>query len=376
MKKSLLTVIMLLGMFFILHDSIIAQITIDNGKFAFQLNSYGRLRIYSPTYDTSDQNINDQIDRFSILVSGNKGEVFDYYNDLYLLTGPDSVVAPEKSDYEIAFTGDASYNTPPLPPNVGEDMNVYSWKNVKYLIVKVVIKNLEASALAAHIGAEIIPWNGYETDEYDNATGILWTNTASYPYIGFKDLTQTLESVKFIDYYKGYNSSDSTLYANFVTNSIQAAYTTDSANGTVLFYSGAVTNLEPQATKTIWTAIALGDTKDEMKTNMEAAVAKYNTTFTSVKPIEGIPMGFVLTQNYPNPFNPTTKINFSLIKNEFVNLSVYNVLGQKVAELINSDMNVGNYSVDFNAGKLASGVYIYRLATPTQSVTKKMSLLK
>jgi hypothetical protein len=377
MKKSLLIAILLMGTIFIIHDTIIAQVQVANGKIGIEVSALGRVRIYSPgVFDPSDATKNRQIDRFSILVSGSVGHVFDYYNDLLILTGPTLVTAPQKSDIEIDFTGDNTYNTPPLPPNVGEELKIYTWTNANYLLIKVTITNKETSVLAAHIGAEILPWNGNETNVYDNTTGIFSTNTATYPFIGFKELSQTVQSVKSIDWVSSYYNSDTDLYNWFLSGSIQSTYTTTSADGTVMFYSGPVVSLNPQATKVVWTAVSLGTTSADMKTNMDAAVVKYNTLFSSVKPIEGLPTGFALTQNYPNPFNPTTKINFSLINNEFVNLSVYDVLGQKVAELVNSNMNAGNYKVDFDASKLSTGVYIYRLTTPTQSISKKMSLLK
>jgi pectin methylesterase-like acyl-CoA thioesterase len=93
-------------------------------------------------------------------------------------------------------------------------------------------------------------------------------------------------------------------------------------------------------------------------------------------PIKAI-KSFNLDQNYPNPFNPSTKISFSLPETGIVNLNVYNVLGQKVASLINSEsMTVGNHSVSFNASNLSSGVYFYSLKAGNNVITKKMMLVK
>lgn len=85
---------------------------------------------------------------------------------------------------------------------------------------------------------------------------------------------------------------------------------------------------------------------------------------------------FNLEQNFPNPFNPTTTIRFTLSEKSLVNLSVYNILGQKVSELINSELISGQHSIMFNGNELASGVYFYRLQTGEFNVTKKMILLK
>ncbi len=74
-----------------------------------------------------------------------------------------------------------------------------------------------------------------------------------------------------------------------------------------------------------------------------------------------IPDVFALEQNYPNPFNPSTKINFSLAVDSKVNLKVFDVLGQEVATLINSDLVAGSHNVEFSAANINSGVYFYRI---------------
>jgi hypothetical protein len=89
-----------------------------------------------------------------------------------------------------------------------------------------------------------------------------------------------------------------------------------------------------------------------------------------------IPTEYKLSQNYPNPFNPSTMIEFSIVKPEFVSLKVYNILGQEVATLVNEVKNPGTYSVRFDASHLSSGVYIYRLQTESFTATKKMILQK
>lgn len=85
---------------------------------------------------------------------------------------------------------------------------------------------------------------------------------------------------------------------------------------------------------------------------------------------------YSLSQNYPNPFNPSTQITFTVSKQSQVSLRVFNVLGQEVASLVNGTMTAGNYTVTFNAGKLASGMYFYRLDAGNFSSVKKMMLLK
>lgn len=91
---------------------------------------------------------------------------------------------------------------------------------------------------------------------------------------------------------------------------------------------------------------------------------------------EVLPAKFALEQNYPNPFNPSTAIEFSLPKAGNVNLTVFNVLGQKVATLVNNQtMNSGRHSIQFDASQLASGNYIYRLQAGDDFVSTKMMVL-
>ncbi len=88
------------------------------------------------------------------------------------------------------------------------------------------------------------------------------------------------------------------------------------------------------------------------------------------------PSSYNLSQNYPNPFNPATKINFSIPKGELVTLKVYDVLGREVSTLVNKQMTAGTYSINFDASKLSSGVYFYRLDAGSFTQTKKMMIQK
>jgi Secretion system C-terminal sorting domain len=88
------------------------------------------------------------------------------------------------------------------------------------------------------------------------------------------------------------------------------------------------------------------------------------------------PSQYALSQNYPNPFNPSTKIDYSVPKNSFVTLKVYNVLGQEVATLFSGTQEAGNYASTFDASKFTSGLYFYRLEADGVSITKKMLLMK
>lgn len=85
---------------------------------------------------------------------------------------------------------------------------------------------------------------------------------------------------------------------------------------------------------------------------------------------------YKLSQNYPNPFNPSTTINYSLKENGFVTLKIYNILGQEMVTLVNKELNAGQHTVNFDASKLSSGVYIYQIQAGNFTSSKKMLLLK
>lgn len=101
-----------------------------------------------------------------------------------------------------------------------------------------------------------------------------------------------------------------------------------------------------------------------------------NVSVTGVKDNSNLVSSFKLAQNYPNPFNPSTTINYRIAVNSDVTLKVYDQLGKEVAALVNGYKPAGSYSVNFNASKLASGVYYYTLKTGSFVETKKLTLLK
>jgi len=102
----------------------------------------------------------------------------------------------------------------------------------------------------------------------------------------------------------------------------------------------------------------------------------YPEATTNVDNSKIVPTGFALEQNYPNPFNPTTAISYQLPAYSHVSLKVYDVLGKEVATLVNENKPAGNYKIEFNAGKLVSGIYFYTIQAGTFIQTKKLLLLK
>ncbi|PKL87064.1 MAG: hypothetical protein CVV23_17305 [Ignavibacteriae bacterium HGW-Ignavibacteriae-2] len=98
--------------------------------------------------------------------------------------------------------------------------------------------------------------------------------------------------------------------------------------------------------------------------------------FTDVNNELEVPAEFNLSQNYPNPFNPSTSIEFGIREAGQYSLLVYNIIGEQVAELVNGELNAGRHQVHFDANRLSSGIYIYKLVGNKVNITRKMILMK
>jgi len=104
-------------------------------------------------------------------------------------------------------------------------------------------------------------------------------------------------------------------------------------------------------------------------------ICDYEPTTIKDKPCV-ISLQFHIYQNYPNPFNPTTTITYALPQDGLTILKVYDALGREVAELVNAFKQTGRYTASFDASRLSSGVYIYKLMSGKYIASKKMMLVK
>ena len=155
----------------------------------------------------------------------------------------------------------------------------------------------------------------------------------------------------------------------------------DSQFKTIAFVNGSGTTTEPKHYKYVVESTIQGKNIFRLKQIDFSGSFSYSDEITVNY---NIPSAFSLSQNYPNPFNPATTINFSLVKPGVVYLTVYNTLGEIVAELIKGEMKEpGSYSINFDASnlsngtqRLASGTYLYVLKQGESVITKKMILLK
>ena len=143
------------------------------------------------------------------------------------------------------------------------------------------------------------------------------------------------------------------------TTSSNAAYTLQSTAGQT--FTGTIQNSALTISAGFWHVAGT--------TTVPTSIERDNDT-------DQLPLEFRLHQNYPNPFNPTTNIRFDLPAESPVVLDVYNITGQHVMRMINETRPAGTHTVAFEAGRLTSGVYLYKLQAGPHRATGKMLLLK
>jgi hypothetical protein len=138
--------------------------------------------------------------------------------------------------------------------------------------------------------------------------------------------------------------------------------------------AGSSVSLSPGDSTEFFVVVAYGADETEMLANIQEAETKVGGT--GIHPDVESPSGYYLQQNFPNPFNPETKIKFSIPQNSFVNLTVYNILGEVVEELINTELSAGAYTYLFSGSGFPSGTYFYEITAGEFKEARKMLLMK
>jgi len=156
------------------------------------------------------------------------------------------------------------------------------------------------------------------------------------------------------------------------TYSGSTGYTT--SNGGASFFTSSITTGAGAGIIVMEKAYMLA----QQTSNLQKLSISYNviTSAEETNISTAVPTKFDLYQNYPNPFNPSTNIKFDLMKSGNVKLRVYNEMGREVETLLDAVRNAGSYEVRFDASRLSSGIYFYKLETESTSITKKMLLVK
>jgi hypothetical protein len=162
--------------------------------------------------------------------------------------------------------------------------------------------------------------------------------------------------------------------------------TSTEADGTTIdVYVNGSSVGRPAVTSQVWTqsgltALVAGDRVKATATASGKLTSRFSNEVTvqvaATDVAEAEPIVFQLMQNYPNPFNPSTVIRYGLRHKSFVQLNIYNALGQRVAQLVNGEVEAGYHEVRFESAQLASGFYFYRLQAGDDVATQKLLLLR
>lgn len=142
------------------------------------------------------------------------------------------------------------------------------------------------------------------------------------------------------------------------------------------FVKGHGTTLQPHTYTYTVTATVAGNWYYRLKQVDLDGTTTYTEGIQVGGSVKPVPKDFALDQNYPNPFNPTTTISYAVPKDSRVTLEVYNVIGQRVALLVDEFKEAGYYTVPFDGRAYASGIYFYRMVTPEVNFLKKMMVVK
>ncbi|MEI7500024.1 MAG: T9SS type A sorting domain-containing protein [Bacteroidota bacterium] len=366
MKKILLlfTVMLLL-----IADSY-SQASFSTGALKVDVNIYGRIRLFTPDGTR-------HLQRASILVGTSPTAVFDYNNDAESLDPTILVTNPSMSDFEIYGSYNNAYSG--LPPDVIVKLNAYGWTNSGYTIIKFNVMNDEATTINASTGLDIIPevnqTYGFDTVTYNSTEGVFRFHRGNQVNMGMKLLSASLSSLYSFEWYDGY-FVDADLWNWMHNGSLQPQYVSTTADGPVTITSQDEVTLTTGQSYNVYYAMALGSDEQTMMANISAAVVKYQSLIVSVEDHGTSVNEFNLGKNHPNPFNQTTKISYQLPDDGFVSLKIYNVIGNEVATLVNSNQTKGSHTIDYNAKGLASGMYYYTLRFGDQVKSNKMFLIK
>jgi hypothetical protein len=173
------------------------------------------------------------------------------------------------------------------------------------------------------------------------------------------------------------NSTDDALYEVRIGNELKASYRIDQNQGSGDWVSIGSLYLPADTEIDLWI-------KDSGKSTTGSVIRTDAIRFQLIEENTGLQgqnsdnsfHTFQLNQNYPNPFNPSTVISWQLAVSSQVELTIYNMLGEKVSPLVSEHMNSGHHSIGFDGSGLASGIYYYQIIAGDYREVKKMILLR
>jgi len=277
---------------------------------------------------------------------------------------------------------DDNYSDIPIPLGIVQDVMSFN-EAEDLLIMRFSLENQSIERLTGvHFGflADFDLAAGAEWIVYDSDVDMLYQRTDNGPMVG-------LVPLKNIASFRGMaNGAEKTGFTNAELFGMISDSQTDIGSGepgdAMFIAASSDFNIDAGAAVEVAFAIVAGDDLTDLANGAQRARQLFDTaTDTDYDASDALPRTAQLNQNYPNPFNPTTTISFTLERSAETRLEVYNALGQRVRTLKTGILSAGAHMVDWNGtddngGRVASGVYFYRLTAGDDIQTRKMLLLK
>lgn len=259
----------------------------------------------------------------------------------------------------------------------------YAWnssQDANYIILRYAIKNTSGSSISnLYAGIYMFYFPGGNTSnniatlDTLNKLGYSFNNTTSNPHLGIAILSEQNLNFKAMNSSEVLNGFTTQEKWDAMSNGISVS--SQGPGVTCFVIAAGPLNINSNDSAIVGFVVVKGNDLNELRTNTITARNKYN--LIGIEQISNqIPEKFELFQNYPNPFNPATKIKFSLPKNDFVKIKLYDIIGREVAVLVNNELKAGIYEFNYEAMNLSSGVYFYKIETNYFTDVKKMILLK
>jgi hypothetical protein len=219
-----------------------------------------------------------------------------------------------------------------------------------------------------------------DTVGFEAGVNLVWQGSADGPYVGLVGLKNigAFRSLANTEAKTGYTKAE--LFSLISAEGLDLASASLSGDQMLLLASSSIELFSGDSSEVSFAIIA-AESLTELFVQANEAQTIYNSPTDIDDPAGQLPGGFALEQNYPNPFNPSTTISFALAEPSWVTLTVYNVLGQEVRTLIDGPMAAGSHSIEWDGRdargrETASGVYLYRLAAGSSTLTRKMVLVR
>lgn len=298
------------------------------------------------------------------------GELFSTNSQVYIYWGTSLT-----SNVNIEYSTNAGSTWLPAATNIPAQNNFHIW-TVPYIPTTTSARLRIYDASNPSVGDSVnanftikVVMTGINTISPTSQTTIVTTQNDTSKVVFSWTSTGTLPGIT----YKWKIRKGSGAYTSFASDSNGTA-TRFSIRKSKLDSMAVAYGLTQDSVLCAWVATGyLGS--DSTTSNVNIVVLKTNTVgVNSISSV--VPTEHKLYTNYPNPFNPTTKIKFEIPKDEFVKITVYDLSGKAVSELVNERLKAGVYETDFNGASLASGTYFYKIETSNFVETRKMVLIK